>query len=180
MNTGKHSEYYWLVSADPLWSLQDAVKNYHYGFRLAIASFDSGPISPNADDLEQGWTCQNGVMLSPPLSEALKIPCDQYDEWYLAKDLSIAASDLEIFVNYGGFSLVPPVESYRDFDPTWEPGTFDFLIPIQARFWQQMLELNPETYVAMGDNDVVVSKNRDFISCVHQSQNSWPDIPQGK
>ena len=173
MNTGKYSEYYWLVSAETLWSLPNAVKKYHSGFRLGITSFDSGPINPNDAEIEKGWISQNGVMISPPLSDGIEIPYDQYDEWYLARDLSIVASKLEVFVNYGGFSLVPPEESYQDFDPTWERGTLDFLIPIQERFWQQMMKLKPETYVAMGDNEVVVSKNRDFINYVHQFPNPF-------
>ena len=36
-------------------------------------------------------------------------------------------------------------------------------IAIQERFWAQMERVDPVSYIAMGDLDVVVSKRREFI-----------------
>ena len=66
-------------------------------------------------------------------------------------------------MNYGGFTLVPIEEIYKTFDPTWERGGLNYLVPIQDRFWSQMERVDPVSYIAMGDHDVVVSKRREFI-----------------
>ncbi len=166
MKSGRHKEYYWLVSREALWGLEKLVISHHENMILAITSFDSGPLKPTAEELELGWKYNNEVMYSPRLKAGLDIPNDQYDEWYISKELEFANGTPEVFVNYGGFSLVPPDESYKEFYVSWEKDTLDFLIPIQFRFWSQIEEISPETFVAVGDNDVVVSKNRGFIEAV--------------
>ncbi len=166
MKSGKYKEYYWLVSSEALWSIEKLVVAYHEDRKLGITSFDSGPLKPTEEEKHLGWKFENEVMYSPRLKEGLEIPHDQYDEWYIDSDLELPTEGLEVFVNYGGFSLVPPEESYKEFDPSWEKGTLDFLKPIQIRFWAQIEKLDPETFVAVGDNDVVVSKSKNFIEAV--------------
>ncbi len=133
---------------------------------LAITSFDSGPLKPSKEEIELGWRDRDKIMYSPCLSKSIDIPHDQYDEWYVASTLVLESDALEVFVNYGGFSLVPPEESYKEFDPSWEKNSLDFLKPIQSRFWYQIEKICPETFVAIGDNDVVVSKNKQFIEAI--------------
>jgi hypothetical protein len=58
---------------------------------------------------------------------------------------------------------VPVEEIYKTLDPTWERGGLDYLVPIQERFWAQTERVDPVSYIAMGDLDVVVSKRREFI-----------------
>ena len=61
-------------------------------------------------------------------------------------------------MDYGGFSLVPVDKQLENFDPTWERDVLNWLRPIQRRFWDQLKKLNPETYVLMGDRNIIVSK----------------------
>jgi hypothetical protein len=35
---------------------------------------------------------------------------------------------------------------------------------VQERFWKQMARVRPLSYVAMGDNDVIVTRNQEFVS----------------
>jgi hypothetical protein len=102
-------------------------------------------------------------MDSSPLVEGLDIPHDQYDEWYLFEEPPPAAWQPEVFVNYGGFTLAPIADILSTYDPTWDRRGLDYLVPIQERFWAQLERVDPVTYGAVGDYDVVVSKRREFI-----------------
>ncbi len=169
VDTGKQGGHHWLVSPSQVWPLTDLVLRFHHGLHLCVTAFDSGPIRPSEDEIAQGWTMQGNVMVSPPLNSTLSIPRDQYDEWYILARPAFAGAEIEVFVNCGGFTLVAPEETYKTFDPTWMRQGLDWLTPIQERFWSQLERLNPETYVAVGDNDVVVSRNRRFIQAVQDA-----------
>jgi len=153
VNTGEHNEYYWLVSATEIRTLADLVVEFHRGLRLCITSFDSGPLRLSEEELAAGWVARNEVAVSPPLDGNVDIPHDQYDEWYLVSDES-ALDGASVFVNYCGFSPVAATA-----DP-------DLLATIREQFWSQLGRVLPESYVAMGDNDVVVSRNRRFMQAV--------------
>ena len=165
---GKTNNYYWKVSESSYGfsNLLEAVLKFHAGKCLHITSFDSGPITPNEEEDKLGWHLQNEVMVSPPLHKGMLGPYEQYDEWYISDSELIFTDEFEIFVNYGGFNLVSPKDITKDDDPTWERGRMDFLYPLQERFWAQLNELDPESYIAIGDNDIVVSKNEQFINHV--------------
>lgn len=168
IQTGEHGEYRWLVSGEvrPLTAL---VLQFHRGLRLWITSFDSGPLRLGDEEVAEGWTTKGEVAVSPPLTEGLAVPHDEFDEWYLLDRPAFETDEIEVFVNFGRFTLVPPAETYQTFDPTWEKAGLDWLAPIQERFWRQLGRLKPETYVAMGDHDVVVSRNDRFIQSVREA-----------
>ena len=168
MWTGKSNNYYWKVSESSYGfsNLLETVLKFHTGKCLHITSFDSGPITPNEEEVELGWHMHNDVMVSPPLCKDMLVPYEQYDEWYISDPELIYPAEFEIFVNYGGFHLASPEELTKDDDPTWERGRMDFLYPLQEMFWAQLNELDPESYISIGDNDIVVSKNEQFIDNV--------------
>ncbi len=163
IQTGQHGRFYWLVAPSSLESLAELTVRCHPALHLCITAFDSGPISPDADELASGWTTKGKIMVSPPLVEGLEIPLDQYDEWYLLEQPPASEWQPEVFVNYGGFTIVPTEEILKTYDPTWDRHGLDWLVRIQERFWEQMERVNPVSYVAMGDCDVVVSQRRAFI-----------------
>jgi hypothetical protein len=153
VQTGQHGEFHWLVSAAQIWALTDLVVRFHRGLRLCITCFDSGPIRLSHEELAAGWSARGEVAVSPTLDVAVEIPHDQYEEWYLLSDPA-AVSGAEVFVNYGGFSLAAPAVG------------LDCMAPIQDRFWAQLGRVRPESYVAIGDNDVIVSRDSQFIEAV--------------
>jgi hypothetical protein len=161
--SGQHGRFHWLVAPSSLPSVEEATVRFHAGLRLCITSFDSGPIRPSPEEQARGWVTRGSIMVSPPRAEVLDIPSDQYDEWYLLDESPPSEWTPEIFVNYGGFTLVAIEEIYKTCDPTWDKHGLDYLVPIQDRFWAQMEQVDPVSYVAMGDHDVVVSKRREFI-----------------
>jgi hypothetical protein len=169
IQSGQCGRFHWLVARTSLLSLVAATIRSHPGTRLCITAFDGGPIRPDPEEQAEGWVAGESVMVSPPLAEGLDIPLDQYDEWYLLDEPPPHEWQPEVFVNYGGFTLVAIEEIYRTFDPTWERRGLEYLVPIQERFWAQMEQVDPISYIAMGDQDVVVSKRREFIEQLRAS-----------
>jgi hypothetical protein len=169
IQSGQHGRFHRLVASSSLPSLVAATIRFHPGARLCITASDSGAIRPDPQEQAEGWVAGEGVMVSPPLAEGLEIPLDQSDEWYLLDEPPHHEWQPEVFVNYGGFTLVAIEEIYRTFDPTWDRHGLDFLVPIQERFWEQLEQVDPISYLAMGDQDVVVSKRREFIEQLRAS-----------
>lgn len=104
----------------------------------------------------------DGMMVSPPVSEHLDVPQNQFDEWCLFPDASSRIREFERFVNYGGFTLADPRSVTASFDASWERDALDWLYPVQERFWSQIETLRPISYIATGDNDVLVTRNPSF------------------
>lgn len=102
-------------------------------------------------------------MVSPSIDSRLEVSYDNYDEWYFFEVPTELPDDIENFVNYGGFSLVPVDEQLKEFDPTWERDSIDCLRSTQQRFWSQISKFNPETYVSMGDKDIIVTKKEHLL-----------------
>ena len=163
VQSGQHGRFHWLVAPTSLPSLAADTVRFHPGARLCITALDGGPIRPDPQEQAEGWVSGESVMVSPPLAEGLDLPLDQNDEWYLLDGTPPHAWRPEVFVKYGGFTLVAIEEIYRTLDPTWDKHGLDYLVPIQKRFWAQMEQIDPISYISMGDQDVVVSKRREFI-----------------
>ncbi len=164
MRIGRHGEFYWLVSNEEIRDIDKIIIEYRTGHTLYLATFDSGPLLPNQEELEQGWKVVGEIMVSPPLSDTVTIPYEQYDEWYISKDELTFPRDLERYVNYGGFRLYVENNDSRNIEPTWERNNGDHMRPHQEAFWKQLLLINPETFVAIGDNEIVVSKDEQLIN----------------
>ena len=138
MFTGSHEGYNWVVTPTDLPTLPELTVQSHLGLHLCITSFDSGPPRPNEEEIALGWRLQGEVMVSPPLTASLAIPFEQYDEWYILPNPAFHVHPVEVFVNYGAFTLVSPKVLDRGREPTWERNAHAFLIPMQERFWSQL------------------------------------------
>lgn len=166
---GKHGRWRWFVSRSQIRDLPRLVLREHAGQRLWITTFDSGTITPNAEQVAAGWKVVDDAMVSPPLAEGIEIPCDECDEWYIFSDDRPRLRGFEEFVNSGGFNLADPRAMAESFDPTWERSDLNWLYPIQKRFWQQIDNLSPVSYVGTGSNTVVVTQSRSFAESVRQA-----------
>ncbi len=174
--TGTNDGYHWLVTSLDFPELPQIAVRHHLGLHLCITAYDSGPLRPSDDEVALGWFLQGEVMVSPPLTASLDIPCEQYDEWYILREPAFEGRSIEVFVKYVGFTLVPPETLANGRDPTWERNAFDFLEPIQERFWSQLRTLGAETYVATGDNTVVVSRSRDFVDRLRATADGYARV----
>jgi len=72
----------------------------------------------------------------------------------------------EIFVNFLSFTLAPVEELLREQDTTWDRQGWNWLEPIQERFWAQLEKLGPVTDVASADHVIVVSGRTDVLDAV--------------
>ena len=131
--TGERGEWSWFVFRSPIEDLLDLTLSSHLGSRLWICTFDSSPITPGDTELAAGWSVVDGMMVSPPVSERLEVPSDQFDEWYVF------------------------------------PDGLDWLYPIQERFWSQIETLRPISYIASGDNEVLVTRSSEFRAVLTQA-----------
>jgi hypothetical protein len=172
LHTGKHGQYWWLVSEHQVRSLVDLVVQFHSRLRLCVTSFDSAPLRPTDEEVAEGWSTQGDVAISPPIINGMWIPHEQYDEWYLFDSPNLEHEKIEVFVGFGRFTLAAPAEVYDTFDPTWERSGLDWIVPIQERFWLQLERLKPESYVAIGWHDILASRNEEFIRCVREASDN--------
>ncbi|MGI8748084.1 MAG: hypothetical protein ACR2J4_07035 [Deinococcus sp.] len=79
---GEHMIYRWIEVRDfELWSLTDLVPALVVGKRVAITSFDSGPLQLQPNERVEGWTERNDIALSPLIHDPTMIPSDNWDEW---------------------------------------------------------------------------------------------------
>jgi hypothetical protein len=166
IKSGTHGKYGWVELDETSLHLVNLILTAHKGLRLYITSFDSGPIHPTKEEIRQGWASHGQVMESPVLEKSTIVPYDNFDEWYFFGQSIPFPLDQEVFVNYGGFSLVPVEIQLENFDPSWERDALEWLKPVQERFWAQITRIDPLTYVAMGDRDLVVSKNTSLLASI--------------
>jgi len=152
-------DYYWTVFTEPMLDLANTVIQSHIKSFLHITSFDSGPLRINDEEKIQGWQQMDTIAVSPSLNQGTEVPYDNYDEWYISQSTLEFPDSFEVFVNYGSFTLEDPKVLTKNDDKTWERGRFDFLDSMQERFWNQINIIKPDTYLAAGDRDVLVSKN---------------------
>lgn len=160
--TGTRGKWTWIVVREMIRALPELTGQFHLDQHLCITAFDSGPIKPSDDERAIGWRLVEDVMVSPRVTGDLVIPCDTHDEWYLFRTLPDSFGITERYVNYGTFNLADPRELARSQDPTWDRTSYDWLIPLQERFWDNLERLNPCSCVASGDADIVVTTNEVF------------------
>lgn len=163
IQTGRHGLYQWLVAPTFPTSLVKLTVRFHPSLRLCITAVEGGYFSPSSQALAAGWSNRGKVTVSPPLAEGLDIPLDEYEEWYLLAEPPPSEWAPEVFVWNACFTLVPVEELYNTYDPTWDKHGLDYLIPIQERFWVQIKRVEPVTYIAMGDQFVVVTRRSEFL-----------------
>lgn len=162
MLSGQRGSFYWL--ADPNRRLGELIASFPeviHNKYVAITSFDSGPLALTPGELQAGWNVEGRIAYSPMVTEANEIPCDQFDEWYVFSRPTRLAN-VEVFVNYAGFSPVDPAELFKDERQTicgMTAGAFlSARLAERQRFWCQLEQIAPEAYLADGALLVLVTK----------------------
>lgn len=165
---GSHGQYQWLTMVDrDITSLLSICPEVVVGKYLAVTSIDSGSLRLTEEEKSAGWwTAEAGrvfrgtswsppeyrddwkVAYSPRITSIHGLPnethdecCAGFDEWYVFEQ-QVPAGEMESFVNWAGFRL---------YDPNYQWCT--------DRFWNQMLRIEPESYIADGTVFTVVTRN---------------------
>ena len=156
---GSYGQYQWLTMVDrDITSLLRHCDDVVLDKYIAVTRIDSGSMRLSDQEKREGlYTADNGrvfqgsswgppeyredwkVAYSPRITSIHGLPnethaecCAGYDEWYIFGQ-PVPAEEIEAFVNWGGFRL---------YDPDFKWCT--------DRFWNQMICLAPESYIADG------------------------------
>ena len=143
--TGERCDFRWFQAGDlSLGALVEAVPELVRDRFVVVTSFDSGPLRLSPEDIASGWQQCGSLAVSPksPATRALQL--GEWDEWFVF-DKTPGVRSPEVFINYGGFSLRPDPEN------EWHQAALE-------RFWDQLAEWWPESYLAEGDNLICVTR----------------------
>jgi hypothetical protein len=165
METGSRGAYFWLTTSEhDLYSLLESCPPIVLDKYIAITSFDSGPLSLNPSELEDGWESRAEIAYSPRITSIEKLPHDVYDEWYVFRaqtdvgklfrgnvfETWMRVGQVAAFVNFGGFSL--------------HHANMQTLADL---FWEQLELIQPESFIADGDLLNFVTRDRDLFTTVY-------------
>lgn len=149
MKAGRKADYYWIEWDERSKFLKDLLSEYPQlviDKYLVNTSFDSGSLSLSSEEIEQGWHTKDSLTFSPQIKTVESISGYGYDEWYVFNSPK-TMGDIEVFVNYLGFSLHQSM-----------------FAEIQKAFWKQIELLQPESFLAEGDNLICVTKAENLFS----------------
>jgi hypothetical protein len=174
MTAGSHDDYEWLVCDRELHWLVEQCPEVVLSKYLAITSFDSGPLCLNEDEENAGWVSEGGIAYSPRINDANDLTHDMYDEWYVfcerktlgdlappgrnIFDEPLRKGRVEVFVNFGGYHL-----DRADMEP------------LADLFWKQLAWIEPESYLAEGEQLICVSSNRKLFAKVKERVSEFED-----
>jgi hypothetical protein len=161
--SGMRAGYAWYQAADLfLGDLLDRVPELFRHRFVAVTSFDSGLLTLAPEEQQAGWCVQDGIAISPQLGESPWLPHGGYDEWYVYEQPP-PGIQAERFVNCGRFSLRDPQMDAETVDPTWDSRLMreqaEAVRAVQERFWEQLVRLCPESYLAEGDVLICVTRS---------------------
>jgi hypothetical protein len=136
---------------------------------LVVSALDSGPLQLTKQQIEAGWQRQGRLALSPRILSATEIPFEWFDEWFIFDEPRTPVA-IEVFVNYGTFSLADPNPTINTMYVGSDNAVRDNLIaavnPVRERFWAQLEKFNPVSYLANGNCFLFVTRDLDIFDCV--------------
>ena len=162
---GSQGSYEWLVT-DENFDLLQLCPEIVLGKYVAVTSIDSGQLIPDDKETAAGWQSRGKIAYSPKIQTIEELPRAGWDEWYifdnatdlgtshLAENIFEVAQEqghVSVFVNYG-FALHPLQRS-----------------GLSNLFWEQLVRIRPESYIADNDYLSFVSKNRALFASVHDA-----------
>jgi len=167
VKTGMRGAYTWFQSsAHYLSVLIDRVPSIVVGKYVAISAYEGAQLTLTGDEMKMGWQQYSRISLSPIIQRPSEIPQNQFDEWYTftgLKPLDIT----EVFINYGGFTLAQSASDNPFLPESVKKKNVkehSIMNQRQKRFWQQIEENKPDSFLAESDKLIVVSKDPDVIS----------------
>lgn len=166
VKTGLRGPYTWFQSSSHYLSvLIDRVPSVVVGKYVAVSAYEGEPLTLTSDEIKAGWQQHSKLSLSPIVQRPSELPQNQFDEWYTFTSLKPFQIS-EIFINYGGFSLASTTND-NPFLPesVKQKNTKEnsILNQRQKRFWEQLEQNNPESFLAESDKLIVVSRDEEVI-----------------
>lgn len=170
LTQGKHDQFFWLQRSIetegvdlPLIRLTKDCSEVLLGKHLLVTSLDSGSLRLKDQQIDQGWRREGKVAASPRITNVSDAPFQWFDEWYIFADALPEMPEVQVFVNYGAFSLGEANSTidtvYVGPDDNIETEMAAAVAALQKRFWTQLESLNPESYVANGNCFIFVTRD---------------------
>lgn len=136
MRTGYKSGFWVVEWSDDLdqslWKFVSQFPEVVLGKRVAITSFDSGPLVPSQDEYANGWEKRGDVAISPVVESIEDVPSAGFDEWYVYSS-EVSNAPTQSFVNYSGFAPLDEASAQVD------------------DFWTQVVNCQPLHIIGEGD-----------------------------
>ena len=168
MFTGSQGLYEWLATElHDLDTFLQRCPQAVLGKYVAVTSLDSGQLRVTDEEKNAGWLSRDGIAYSPKVQSTENLPHGGYDEWYIfdsPKDLGeiwqgnvfeapTTPGHISVFINFGYFAPHnPEVE------------------PLVSLFWQQVDRIQPESYVADGNEFLTfASRDRQLFAAVYEA-----------
>lgn len=169
LHKGKQGHYFWLARAldmqntsRPLIHLLDACPEIVLDNFVVVTSLDSGALQLTTQQVSNGWTQAGKLTMSPRITDAKEIPFEWFDEWYIF-DKPTVPTDVEVFVNYGTFSLGDPRPAvstmYIGTDTERVAQLVEGALELQQKFWMQIERIKPKSYMANGNSFTFVTQD---------------------
>ena len=168
---GQNGNYHWIefpANTFDLYRLLKDHENVLIGKYLAVVCFDSGPLRLTDEEKLNGWTEKENIAYSPKLTRKHidDLFYEQHDQWCLFTTAT-EFHGMTDFVNYGGFSLAGKENLLTNADPTWDKVGIEKYIQFHkklvADFWDEIMNIEPFSFIADGDNFIFISKDRDEV-----------------
>lgn len=141
MNKGKHHQYFWLQSFDQNDSIDRFLKEFKQHLVdkfVCVSAFDSGELHIANEEKKLGWQQIDNIAISPKITIDTHLPTAGFDEWYIFTTQLMTLKLPHVYVNDTSFNLA-------------EDST------VLQRFWQDIAQLKPQTYLADGDSLKIVT-----------------------
>lgn len=161
--TGTYNEFNFLQVAKDGYDFKRFVEEYEkliIGKAVGVVSFDGDSVKPTKEEYERGWKYDSKEVAYFDKLNTYELKTDIfancYDEWYLFEEPTQLKGN-HIFVTYSGFRLHIEKEDR-------------LMRNVQKRFWDQVEQNNPNSFVIYGDNFIYGSKNKNDID---QIEKAW-------
>jgi hypothetical protein len=132
---------------------------------VIVSALDSGPLQIDHQQIAAGWQSHGRLALSPRISNPAEVPFEWFDEWFIL-DEPIVPTEVEVFVNYGTFSLGDPNPTistvYIGSDENAKAKLAKAVIPMRTRFWTQLERIDPTSYVSNGNCFIFVTRDAEL------------------
>lgn len=169
VNVGTHGDYEWLTTEHSFDDLLRLCPEIVLGKYIAISSFDSGCYFPSDEEKAAGWEKPNDIAYSPKVQDALALPRDGWDEWYVFEnrvdlgdmsnrhknpfEIGVVEGHVYPFVNSDGYGIHDPRNK-----------------AVADLFWEQFDWIYPESYISDGASYLtVVTANKELFASVFQT-----------
>jgi hypothetical protein len=174
LQKGKQGHYFWLArnldmqnTSRSLAHLLDPCPEVVLGKFVVVTSLDSGVLQLTPQQVSDGWIQAGELAMSPRITDARDVPFEWFDEWYIFDNPPVP-TDVEVFVNYGTFSLGDPRPTvstmYIGTDTERVAQLVEGALELQQKFWAQIERIKPKSYLANGNSFTFVTQDSDLFN----------------